>query len=93
MMSLEMVLELLASAGDDLMVDVDSDGDVDVVVQDFEGFDDDWSEVMRDLDDDDLIDSIEEQLSAECISEEGDFYHYYHFDGFSVCWGYASFDI
>lgn len=92
MMSLEMVLELLASAGDDLMVDV-YDDEVSVVVEDFVGFDDDWSEVMRDLDDADLVDSIEEQLSAECVSEEGDFYHYYHFDGFSVCWGYASFDI
>lgn len=92
MMSLEMVLELLASAGDDLMVDVHDD-EVSVVVEDFVGFDDDWSEVMRDLDDADLVDSIEEQLSAECVSEEGDFYHYYHFDGFSVCWGYASFDI
>ena len=91
-MSLEMVLELLASAGDDLMVDVHDD-EVSVVVEDFVGFDDDWSEVMRDLDDADLVDSIEEQLSAECVSEEGDFYHYYHFDGFSVCWGYASFDI
>ena len=90
MMSLEMVLELLASAGDDLMVDV-YDDEVSVVVEDFVGFD--WSEVMRDLDDADLVDSIEEQLSAECVSEEGDFYHYYHFDGFSVCWGYASFDI
>jgi len=92
MMSLEMVLELLASAGDDLMVDVYGD-EVSVVVEDFVGFDDDWSEVMRDLDDADLVDSIEEQLSAECVSEDGDFYHYFHFDGFSVCWGYASFDI
>lgn len=92
MMSLEMVLELLASAGDDLMVDV-YDDEVSVVVEDFVGFDDDWSEVMRDLDDADLVDSIEEQLSAECVSEDGDFYHYFHFDGFSVCWGYASFDI
>ena len=91
-MSLEMVLELLASAGDDLMVDVYGD-EVSVVVEDFVGFDDDWSEVMRDLDDADLVDSIEEQLSAECVSEDGDFYHYFHFDGFSVCWGYASFDI
>lgn len=92
MMSLEMVLELLASAGDDLMVDV-YDDEVSVTVEDFVGFDDDWSEVMRDLDDADLVDSIEEQLSAECVSEDGDFYHYFHFDGFSVCWGYASFDI
>lgn len=92
MMSLEMVLELLASAGDDLMVEVYGD-EVSVVVEDFVGFDEDWSEVERDLDDADLVDSVEEQLSAECVSEDGDFYHYYHFDGFSVCWGYASFEV
>lgn len=91
-MSQEMVLELLASAGQDISYHVDGDGDIIAIVQDFEGFDDDWSEVFSDYDED-LIDSIEEQLEESCLSREGDFYYCYHFDGFSVVWGYASYDI
>jgi len=92
MVSMEMVVEILLQVGDDLMVDV-YDDEVHVVVEDFEGFDEDWSEVDRDLDDSEAVDSVQEQLSEMCLSEEGDFYHYYHFEGFSVCWGYASFDV
>ena len=63
MMTLEMVMELLATAEDDLSVDVDSHGDVDVTVEDFEGFDEDWSEIERDYDEE-LVDSIEKRLEA-----------------------------
>ena len=93
MMTREMVLELLATAGDDLTVTVDSRGDISVTVEDFIGFDQDWNEVERELDDEDLVNAIEDKLSEACLSENGDLYHYIHFDGFSVCWGYASFDI
>ena len=93
MMSREMVLELLASAGDDLMVDTLSDGDVEVVVQDFDGFDDDWSEIDRELDDPDLVDDLYDQLSAAALSASGDYYRYFDFGDFVVVWGYASFDI
>lgn len=93
MMSREQVMELLESAGADLLVDVRSDGEIAVVVQDFEGFDDDWEEVERELDDPDRVEEIEEVLEREALSASGDFYRYYQFDGFSVCWGYASFEI
>jgi hypothetical protein len=92
MMALEMVLELLASAGPDLSFDVDG-SEVDVRVQDFMGFDEDWMEVSRPLVDEDLVDAIEAQLEESALSVSGDYYRYFEFDGFSVCWGYASFDI
>lgn len=92
MMTKEMVLELLAKAGADLSVE-DWGDEISVDVNDFEGFDENWSEIDRELDNEELVDEIEEILSAECVSEGGDFYHYYDFDGFSVKWGYASFDI
>jgi len=63
-----------------------------VTVEDFEGFDDDWSEVMRDYDEE-AVDVIYEWLESHCESEDGDFYHYFDFGSFDVCWGYASYDI
>ena len=94
MMTREMVMELLATAGADLSVWEYSDGSqISVTVEDFEGFSDDWSEIDRELDNGDLVDSIEEQLEASALSVSGDYYRYFEFDGFTVVWGYASFDI
>lgn len=90
-MGFEMVVALLESLGEDVSFYV-VDGDLHVVVEDFEGFDDDWSEVDRDYDGD-AVDAVYEALSEACVSEDGDYYHYFYFDGFSVCWGYASMDI
>jgi len=92
MMTREMVMELLATAGEDLMVS-EYDDEISVTVYDFEGFDEDWSEIIRELDDEVLVDTIYGTLAIEARRVEGDFYRYFHFDGFTVCWGYASFDI
>ena len=94
MMTREMVMELLATAGEDLSIYEYSDGSqISVTVEDFEGFSDDWEEIDRELDDEELVDSIEKVLEASAVSVHGDFYRYFQFDGFVVCWGYASFDI
>lgn len=94
MMTREMVMELLATAGDDLSIWEYSDGvRISVTVEDFEGFEEDGTEVYRDLDNEDLVDSIEEQLEVSALSVSGDFYRYFEFDGFTVVWGCASFDI
>ena len=92
MMTYEMVMELLATAGADLKVRA-LDGGISVTVQDFDGFDDSWREIDRELDDADLVDSVQEQLEAAALSVVDDYYCYYEFDGFTVVWGYASFDI
>ena len=92
MMTREMVMELLATAGEDLMVS-EYDDEISVTVDDFEGFDEDWSEIDRELDDEELVDAIYETLEAEAQRVDGDFYRYFQFDGFTVCWGYSSFDI
>lgn len=92
MMTREMVMELLATAGRDLDFD-DCDETIYATVYDFIGFDDNWSEISRDLDDAELVASIYRTLEAEVQQVDGDFYRYFHFDGFTVCWGYASFDI
>ena len=64
-----------------------------VTIDDFEGFDEDWSEIMRELDDEEAVDAFLEWLEEHCISHEGDFYTYYQFEGFEVQIGYSSFDI
>ena len=92
MMTREMVLEMLADLGADVEVD-ECGSDVRVTVQDFEGFDDDYSEVERELDDEDAVDEVHDRLEAEASEVEGDFYRYFHFDGFTVVWGYASMEV
>lgn len=64
-----------------------------VDLQDFEGFDDDWSVVEREYDDEEAVNTFREMLEAECLSHEGDFYVVYHFKSFDVKLGYASFEI
>jgi hypothetical protein len=63
-----------------------------ITVDDFEGFDEDWSEIMRDYDEE-AVDGLIEWLEEHCVSEDGDFYSYYHFEEFDVQLGYSSFDI
>lgn len=75
-------------------VDYDVDGsDVSLTFDDFEGFDDDWSEVMRDYVNPAAVEALEDWLDDNCLSCEGDLYIVYHFDGFDVEVGYTSFDI
>lgn len=93
MMSREMMLAAIEALGADADLFDAEDYCLDVTLEDFEGFDDDWSEVFRDYDDPEAVERFEEMLEAECSSQEGDFYVVYHFEGFDVRLGYASFDI
>ena len=74
-------------------ISLEDDYCLDVTIQDFEGFDKNWREIDRDLDNPEALGAFLEMLEAECSSKEGDFYVTYHFDGFDVEIGYASFDI
>ncbi len=96
MVSKEKVWNDLMALGNDVSVREDSIDEsycLHVTFEDFEGFDDDWSEIFRDYDNEDAVDAFCEMLHAECLSFEDDFYVLYHFDGFDVEIGYASFDI
>ena len=92
MMTYEQVLAMAEALGDDAIV-FDFEGQISVDFNDFEGFDDDWSEIMRDYDDADAIEAFEEMLRAEALEVDDDFYTTYHFDGFIVKVGYTSYDI
>ena len=94
MMTLEKMMAMVEALGDDASMWYDEEEKVlDVTLRDFEGFDDDWSEIMRDYDHPEAVEAFKEMLETECFSQEGDFYFDYHFDGFTVELGYSSYDI
>lgn len=64
-----------------------------LTINDFEGFDENWSEVDREFVDEDAIEEVLEWLeeNADCVDDY--FYHYYRFGDIIVRVGYASFDI
>ena len=64
-----------------------------VTMEDFEGFDDEWDEVMRDYADEELVDAFLDALEEQALRAEGDFYRTYYFDGYAIRIGFASYDI
>ena len=92
MMTYEKVLEMAEALGNDAIV-FDFNHQISVDFNDFEGFDEHWSEIMRDYDDPDAVEAFEEMLRSEALSIDDDFYTTYHFDGFTVKVGYTSYDI
>lgn len=92
MMTFEKMIAAIEALGDDALYDV-VDRRIDVTLRDFDGFDDDWCEVMRDYDDEQAVENFLQMLDDECLSSSDDFYKDYEFDGFTVSLGYESFDI
>lgn len=93
---LKELLEMLKKLGDDVSVDLfeyeDEDDTLDITVEDFEGFDEDWSEIMRDYDEE-AVQAVVDWLEEHCTSKEDCYSMYYYFEGFEVRFGYASYDI
>lgn len=90
---METIIKMLEAMNEDVDYMVLSEGTMlRVTVNDFEGFDEDWSEIMRDYDGE-AVDDLIEWLDEHCISADGDFYSYYEFEGFTVQLGYSSYDI
>jgi hypothetical protein len=93
MMTREMMLAVIEALGADASLWDEEAYCLDVTLEDFEGFDENWSEIDREYDDEEAVDAFLEILETECLSSEGNFYVVYHFEGFDVRLGYASFDI
>ena len=79
-------------------ISADSDYEIDgnhinLTINDFDGFDDDWSEIERDFVDENAVDEVLEWLEENADYVDGDFYHYYYFGEIVVEVGYSSFDI
>ena len=66
---------------------------VDLTINDFKGFDDNWSEVFREFVDADAVKEVLKWLKENADYVDGNFYRYYHFGDIEVEVGYTSFDI
>ena len=92
-MTMEMMKEQLEALCEDISFwEYDDENKLDVTIEDFEGFDEDWCEVFADIDDD-AVEVMIDWLESHCDSHEGDFYYYYTFGDLVVCLGWASYDI
>lgn len=69
------------------------DNRIDLTIDDFEGFDDDWCEVDREFVDADAVEEVLGWLeeNADCV--DNDFYRRYHFGNIVVEVDYTSYDI
>lgn len=84
------ILTRLETTGDCSFTE--EDGRFDVTLCDFEGFDSNWEEVMREYEDAEMVDALFEVL--DCAKRtEGNFYTTYYFTDCSLELGYASYDI
>ena len=71
-----------------------TDNHIDLTIDDFEGFDENWDEVFREYVDADAVDAVLEWLEEHAEYDDGDLYRYYHFnDDIVVEVGWTSFDI
>ena len=87
---LMMVLTRLETSGDCTFYE--DDHCFDVTMCDFDGFDENWSEIMRDYADQEMVDAFYELLDR-ADRTECDFYVTYYFEDCTLELGYASYDI
>lgn len=88
------VIELLnANATEFDFIDWDDvDNSIDIEVNDFEGFDDNWAEIIRDYDRE-VVEKVYDTLKDNCVECIEDFYTTFKFEDFEISWGYASYNI
>lgn len=91
-MTIEIITAQLDRISEDSWYDVD-DNRINLTINDFEGFDDNWSEMDRELVDAKAVEEVLDWLEENADSSEGDFYEYYHFGDIVVEVSYTSFDI
>lgn len=93
---LETIITMLKNMGEDVdyhIRKIDEEKPVLIItIDDFEGFDNNWSEIMHEYDVA-AVDTLKECLEEHCIFNEDDFYSYYYFKEFDVQLGYSSYDI
>ena len=91
-----MTIEIITAQLDRISSDSDyyvHGNNIDLTINDFEGFDDDWCEVDREFVDAETVEEVLDWLEENADSVDGDFYRYYHFGNIVVVVGYTSFDI
>ena len=93
-MTMEMMKEQLMALCEDISFWENTDKNMlGVIVEDFEGFDEHWHEIMREYDNEEAVNALLDWLETNSTEHHEDFYTYYDFPDFQVIVGYSSFDI
>ena len=92
MKKMEKIIEKLETIKTDIEYYV-SKNEIEVIINDFEGFSEGYEEIERELEGSEKVEKILEWLEENAEEVEGEYYHYYHFGDIVVKVGYASFDI
>jgi hypothetical protein len=87
------LLEMLVNAcGVDVdMTEIDNTCHIDF--NDFEGFDENWDEIMRDYENPQAVSNLINWLNDNCLYCDEEYYTTYDFGDFIVKVGYTSYDI
>ena len=89
----ETIVTKAEALGEDIFVFASEDA-IRLTVNDFEGFNADWEEVMRDLDNPQGVQELLGYIATNALESDTDtLYKRYEFEGFSVIVGYGSYDI
>lgn len=91
-MTIEIITAQLDRISADSWYDV-NDNHIDLTINDFDGFDEHWSEIEREFVDPNAVEEVLEWLEKNADYINGNLYRYYHFGEIIVEVGYTSFDI
>ena len=92
MMTIETITAQLDRISADSWYDV-NDNRIDLTIDDFEGFDEDWNEVFHEFVDEDAIEEVLKWLEENAHYIERGLYYLYYFGEIVVQVGYTSFEI
>ena len=83
-------MQMVEACSDDVTLDRRSNGIYRLTLEDFEGFDEHWHEIMREYDNEEAVNALLDWLETNCTEQCIDLYTGYKFPDFQVIVGYAS---
>ena len=90
-MNKDKLMELLNNASADVDFEFTEDNFLDVTINDFEGFDEEWNEILRECVNAQAVENVLDFLNQ--FNCKGGLYKVYQVDELLVQVGYTSFDI
>ena len=85
--------KMVEACGNDVTIYHGTNKNCRITLEDFEGFDEHWHEIMREYDNEEAVNALLDWLETNSTEHHEDFYTYYNFPDFQVIVGYSSFDI
>ena len=82
--------QMVDACGNDVTLYHDTTKNYRLTLEDFEGFDEHWHEVMREYDNEEAVNALLDWLETNCTEQCIDLYTGYKFSDFQVIVGYAS---